>query len=297
MTAKPSVGQGMLWTPEDLPTPQFEELGIPGNQIISMSRLLKSVSTAMALPTSYSTVEEFDQSTPATIHPHLYIDKTERRAKTAENLFMGIVHPSQEFRDISKSPEQLARHVKNKTRNSYKLEEVIVHGTTVTTLRDKDGIEVDRDEVHARVQRSAGHALHEYVSKIEMQDRTLQTQHLDLDALMKELKSPGRAHYKAENLNRLRVVGEQAIRESIEVASINAHWPSLTVDGLHKAAMYKIYGMPGHNNARLAYFMPWTMLARNWTRARQHNIQTALRNCQKEYNKYVPDLNATQPII
>lgn len=295
-SSNPGIGQAELWTPADMHTPSFEELDIPPDQIISMSRLLTAVSAAMDVPASYATEAEFYQSTPEVMHPNLYILKEDPRAPAAENLFKGVVHPTEEFSRISRSPREIARRVQSTTRKSFSLEKVIVDGVLSEKATDKDGIEVDRDEIKARVLRSAGHALGGFVSGLTLQQEKLAEQFADLKALDNELLAPGRAHYKAINLDRLRRSGERALRESIEIASINAdNWPSLTVDGLHKAAMYKIYGMPGHNNARLGNFRPWVKLTKNWTNARVNNVRHALINAQKELKNYQPALDAKCP--
>lgn len=292
----PIVGQTELWTPTEMRTPSFEDLGILPNQIISMSRLLKAVSHAMDVPASYATEAEFSQSTPGAMRANLHISREDPRAHTAENLFMGVIHPTEEFTSISRSPREIARQVKGRTRKSFNLEEVVIDGVLHEKATDKAGIEVDRDEISARVRRSGGHALEGFIEKLTTQKQKLAEQEVDLIALESELASPGRAHYKAVNLDRLRRSGERAVRESIEIASINAEgWSSLTVDGLHKAAMYKIYGMPGHNNARIGYFRPWTILTRDWTKVRGYNVRRALDNAQKELKIYQPALDAKRP--
>lgn len=289
---KAGVGQGTLWTPTEIRSPELADLDIASGQVITISRLLKAVSDYMALPPSYASHDAYELAQPELVHPGLYIDRDDRRFRTAENLYMGVVHPSQEFRQISRSPRDMARHAKNKTRNSYHLEEIMVAGKIQTIGLDNKGLEIDRDEIEARAQRSAGHQIERYIEGLEERRVELLAREASLLALGRELRSPGNAHWKAENLNRLRIEGEQSIREAVEVSSINMSWGSIAVDGLHQAVMYKIYGLPGHNNARLKNFLPWTRLTHRWMKARVHTTNSALNACRRELAIYQPALDA-----
>lgn len=292
----PGLGQGILWTPSEIKSPTLSDLGIEPDRVVTISRLLRAVSDYMDLPPSYATHDSYELAEPEIIHQGLYIDRRDPRFRTAENLFMGVVHPSQEFGQIARSPSDLARHTKSKTRKSYRLEELMVAGRMETKFVDKHGVEIDRDEIEARVNRSAGHQLERYTVGLEERRVELLTRRMALLALGTELRSPGLAHYKAENLDKLRIEGERSIREAVEVASINMEWGSVTVDGLHQAAMYKIYGLPGHNNARLKNFLPWTRLTHRWLQARIHTLETALESCRQELAIYQPALDAAEEL-
>lgn len=296
MTAdtKPGVGQTSLWTPEQMTAPSLADLDIEPGTIISMSRLLRTVSDYMNLPLSYASVPAYDLAEPQKVSSGLYIERTDPRYKTAENLHRGVVFPGAEFADISRSPNDLARRAKNRLRNTYKVEEVIVGEQIGQTVVDKEGNALDRDEIEARAHRAAGHDIEGYVAKMEARVAAVQARQVVLVALAKELSAPARAHYRAENLDKLRITGERAIRQAIEVASLNMDWGSLTVDGIHQAAMYKIYGLPGHNNYRLRNFLPWAEMTRNWLIARGHGIRSALRDSRRELAYYEPALQATR---
>lgn len=282
---EPAIGQGTLWTPAEVRMPTLTELDINPETVITMSRLLRSVSDYMGLPEAYTGVDAYGLARPEVIHGGLYIERDDPRFRTAQNLVNGVVHPSGDYKIIARYPRPLAQQAMNNTRRSFKLEETIVQGTARRVV-DKQGRAVDRDEIEARVRRSAVHQLERYSDKIEKRRNEISEQRLVLRKLVRELRSQGKAHYKARNLNNLRERGERSIREAVEVASINMDWGSVTVDGLHNAVMYKIYGLPGHNNARLRNFREWTMLTGQWTRARLHGFEVALRNCQEELNLY-----------
>lgn len=287
---RPGIGQASLWTPAEVRTPSIEDLDIAPERVISMSRLLRTVSEYMQVPADYVDHDAYEMTSPTAIHPGLYIERRDPRFETAENLVNGVVHTSKDFKTISRHPRALARQAMNNTRNSFKLEESMVASSPFTRVFDKNGEEVDRDEIEARVQRSAGHQLEEYLAKIEKRRDEVSEERVGLLGLLKELRSPGRAHYKAKNLNALREQGERSIRLAVEVASINMDWGSVTVDGLHKAVVYKIYGLPGHNNARLRNFKDWTMLTGLWTKARLHGLTVAQKNCAAELKLYEPAL-------
>lgn len=290
-TPEPLIGQGTLWTPAEMRMPQLSDLDIDPEQVMSMSRLLRTVSEYMDVPAEYVATDAYALAKPETVHEGLYIERSDPRFRTAENLVDGVVHPSKDFRTISRNPRALAAQAMNNTRNSFTLEEAVA-GVQPRVV-DNKGKEVDRDEIEARVKRSAGHQLEGYAARIENRRNEISAERLALRGLHKELKSGGRAHYKAKNLNTLREQGERSIRTAVEVASINMDWGSVTVDGLHKAVMYKMYGLPGHNNARLHNFADWALLTGLWTRARLHGFEVALRNCLKELAHYEPALRQT----
>jgi hypothetical protein len=290
----PGIGQGTLWTPGEMKNPGLADLEIEPTQVISFSKLLRAVSDYMDLPLSYASEEAYAIAEPEQIQKGLYIEKEDKRRKTAENLYRGVVHPSVEFADIARSPADLARHAKNRVRKSFNLEEAMATGSSTEKVVDGEGREVDRDEIEARALRSAGHQLEDLNGKVEARIEDLRPRLSSLVRLIKELRSPGKAHYRAENLNGLRVTGEQAIREAVEVASINMEWGSLTVDGIHQAVMYKIYGLPGHNNYRLRNFLPWATLTHNWMRSRLAGLQVSMSRVQRELAIYKPALDAAK---
>lgn len=291
------IGQGNFWPPaETLRMPQLADLDVPPDQIISISKLLRIVSEYMALPDDFVTVEGFAMAQPETIRDGLYIRRRDPRFRTAENLHRGVVWPSKEFKAVSRFPGALARQAMNNTRGSFKLEETAVGDQLIQKVFDKEGTELDRDEIERRVKRSAVHQLDAYEERLARYHEELAKQREALLAFWRRLnRLQGNAFFKAKNLDALRLVAERSIRTAVEVGTINLDFGSLTVDGLHRAAMYKIYGLPGHNTTRLRNFRDWTVLTGRWTLTRRDLLDDAIKDLREERALYEPTTKSDVP--
>lgn len=208
---------------------------------------------------------------PPIIERGLYIDRADTRTATAEQLYDGVVFPSDEFTVISRSPRDLTKHVRSRTREANK------------TL-------FDRDEADQKVGRSAAHALETQSTKLSRYIATMADKRLKLLSLLKDIDPPhGVVHFKAKNLERVRKNTDEAIHETAEVASINLNFDTTAIKGLHNVIRYNLYGT--NQARRMQYWRRYVVMTGRHTKAKivaAGNSQTA---CERELRIYGPYLD------
>lgn len=184
---------------------------------------------------------------------------------------VGVVFPREEFSIVARSAKDLSRHVRAKTRRA-------------------NGSEEDRDEVEARVNRSAAHAMEGKLKGINELDNYLIDERKLLFTVLREARSLWAAHYKAKNLDKKRKQADELIHNAAETASINLNLGTVTIRAMHRAIASNLYRRGSSRELRNMWQKYLTMTGR-YTNARRGKVSQSKSACEKEFAIYAPSLS------
>ncbi|HSX45075.1 MAG TPA: hypothetical protein VLF39_03150 [Candidatus Saccharimonadales bacterium] len=259
--------------PPDMPVELVE------NRKVTFSKLINMVSYRYGLTKADTTIEDLERARPMNIDRGLYIPKEDKeRTEQAEHLYQEVVFPSPQFGLITRSPRGLANRAYAKTQ-------------AANDRKPADQKQTDRDIVHATASRAAGHALEKRADDLEELRNGISAELIALRALRREIGSGGRAHYRAENLDKLRQRGHTSIHQAVEAAAINLGWDNQLVDGVQQAVNYNLYGYHGHNNQRIKNWRQYTWMAGNYAKARIKAMAVSQRATSVVLKRYQPFLD------
>ena len=265
-----------------------EHPGIAEAQRVSFIKLIGSVGTTIAFGTE-PTIEAYQHAEPGFINKGLYIHPRDPQFATAQHMVTlgvrdnrgggsvasyGVVFPSNEFSIVARNSRDLARH-------------------TVNTTRKARLGSPDREETTDAAMRSAGHTL---ISKMDSQMKLrahLVDDVTDLRVIYKDIISPRATRYYAKNLDKKRVVADERIHETAEVAMINL--PDISnaaVTGLHKTLRKHLYDGNYSANERAYNWMRYLAMTGIYIGARIHKLELSHSACANELAMYKPYLDA-----
>jgi hypothetical protein len=270
-----------------------EHPGIENEQRISLARLIGAVGTTITFGAE-PTVQDYAHAEAGFINRGLYIHRSDDRFATAQHMVtlgvgpnnaaktvadFGVVFPSNEFPIVARNSRDLARH-------------------TVNTTRRARLDRLDRDETTAAAMRSAGHAL---IAKMDSQRKLsahLAADLADLRILYKDLVSPVlTTRYYAKNLDKKRVIADERIHETAEVAMINIpDINSAAVTGLHKTLRKKLYG-GNYSSTEITYnWMRILAMTGTYIGARIHKIDLSHTDCASQLTQYQPYIESKRQL-
>lgn len=279
---EPGVGQGTLFVPVGVKAPELPP-GFDLDSPVSISRLICAISDHMDLPPDFTNQAHLERVEPKSIESGLYFDPPEARSKRLKNVYQGVGFLATDFLCVARSPADLASHMYARAKKANE-------------KRSPDE-RLDRDEAHNTASRAAARTLGEQISRLEVVRGELSERRLCLLAVHKALRAPGRAYWKAVNLDRFRRTASDVIHNAIEVAVTNLPWDNQTADDLQDALHYNLYGHAGHNNRRLGYWRRYVLMVGKHTKAQINALGFSLSRTDDEFAKYAPYLEDSEATV
>ncbi len=281
--SEPGVGQFTFTLTEQPGVEHAPSFDLPDSvdldQPTNMSHIFRVISDHADLPFSYASVDAIEQVRPEHLERYLYVPPARALEADAVNVYRGVVFPSDEFLQVAHNPGGLAARAKaaaDKANRERPIEE-----------------RQSEDVARATSRRAAGHALTGKVDGMGVLVGKLTERKVSLFSLVNELHDPQRVYAKAVELDALRQIGEEAIHDTIEVATLNMDGLSTTdIDDMHAAVRFNMYGHSGHNTRRLGYGLRYVIMASKHTRAKLGATEKSLEFTQAKLKPYLPDLAA-----
>lgn len=279
----------------DLP---FSETGIDGDRRVNLASLLIRYGKLYdegGVVTRYTDTDlhvfnnDFKRADPEILEKGLYIPpRSNKRIRLEDSLItighqpatlvadgvvprnVGVVFPPDEFVIVARNAADFAKSVKNKTAN-------------------KNKNQLNREEVMAKKNRAAAHAL---TGKLQRMN-TLEDEILDQTKLMrkvyKQTRSTWRAQYKAKNLDRDRRVVNELIHETAEIAGSTFNLGTTALSALHRAITSRLY-RNGSSNDLISSWGEYLTLTGQYANARRGKIWQSRLDCEEQLSRYAHSL-------
>lgn len=290
MPKAPEVSENQLVLPSHHEVVSFGEYPqISHEQRLSLKRLLGIIHDQIQ-PTPRAEVKDFEAATAASLKNNLLISPSSPTFHTAQHTSrlgvklnhnpekmtgdFGVVFPPNEYYVVAHNPAGLGFHTVNRTRRS----------------REQDA---DRQGSGRASMRSAGHALIQKRHSQAQLGRRLNSELAVMVRLAVDLRTTLRSRFKLKNLEPMRVLADEKIHETVEVACLNLPESSSKnqmIEGRHVAVFEELYGDMS-SNKRAQNWVTYLGLTCLHTYAKLYKLRLSYERCGQELGRYQPYLD------
>lgn len=283
-----------------LQTPASEVPGIIPEKRVTLLRLASlhglKLGPKDAVTINYDSLldiaeQDFNMANAISINTGLYIYPGDERYRSpaTEQLVRirkdnewnspAVVFPTEQFRTVARSPQDLAKHA-----------------MAVTREANKDNS--DPIDVEGKVGRSAGHALLGKINGLEKLEATLAATRNDLLLpLNREVNNntsrPWQAHYLPKNIDKKRKQFDEELHHTLDTAAINLNIGTTALQAAHRALVSNLYRR-GSRNELSSQWLNYLTLSRDYVKARRSKIATSKAECKLQMNFYQQFIDQTQ---